>query len=124
MTAENADLFNAAAQSYHKDGCTLVVITPRTVPMPRPPPPPPQPYPPDEPHPPAGLDQLQQRRLLDRDGAGNTRPNGGQHNSLLNSLCNAPVDHPPGAKSSESLDYATCAPPTYKKIFALASIAR
>jgi hypothetical protein len=24
MTAENADLFNAAAQSYHKDGCTLV----------------------------------------------------------------------------------------------------
>ena len=97
MTAESADLFNAAAQSYHKDGCTLVVITPRTVPMPRPPQPPPQPYPPDEPHPPAGLDQLQQRRLLDRDGAGNTRPHGGQHNSLLNSLCNAPVDHPPGA---------------------------
>jgi len=43
----------------------------------------------------APLDRLQQRLVVTRDGAGNTRPVAPEHTGLANALCQAPVRHDP-----------------------------
>ena len=108
------DLFNLGAASFETCGFELAVVTPDVavspdqlpLPLPLAPPSPrvvpPAPNPPlpnlPSPNPPAPnppVDPLQHRRRIDRHGAGNTRPIAPEHNSMLSTLCNEPVNHPP-----------------------------